>query len=269
MCRLLIALSLILVPACVLAQADPFVIVEPELDDDFFALPQDQVEVDGDWPTDQLTLSEEQTVIIENALDAATVAAEVGGLDPRAYITMSSIWQVRTIPVCWEDATESETFRQMVQDAVESTWETYSSLEFTNWGQCGSDTRGIRIQIADINPRALLGKRIDGVRNGMVLNSTFTNYSPICQNPSYYDFCVWGIAVHEFGHALGYAHEQNRPDTPDECTEPAQGPDGTVSFGLPWDDQSVMNYCNPAWWYQGHLSRYDVYALQQIYGVPS
>jgi hypothetical protein len=259
---------LCLLPALALAQApDPFLIQEPELSDEFVESTQYPYVV-NDWSTDGTTLTQEELDAIEEAFDRAATEPEPGGLDERANILISAIWPVRTIPVCWENATGNDEFRRIVEDAVTLTWQRYSALEFSNWGQCAVDTRGIRIRIADENPRALLGKRIDGVRNGMVLNATFVNYSPICQNPAYYETCVRGIAIHEFGHALGFAHEQNRSDTPDTCTKPAQGPDGTETFGLPWDDHSVMNYCNPVWWNQGGISRLDAYVLQKLYGEP-
>jgi hypothetical protein len=44
----------------------------------------------------------------------------------------------------------------------------------------------------------------------MVLNFTFNNWSPIMKNRRK-DYII-AIAVHEFGHAIGFSHEHNRKD---------------------------------------------------------
>jgi hypothetical protein len=72
--------------------------------------------------------------------------------------------------------------------------------------------------------------------------------------------------VHEFGHALGFAHEQNRPDTPGECKQPPQGTSGDTSLLTPWDAHSVMNYCNSKYNNEGQLSAWDKFALSRMYG---
>ncbi|MCR9136855.1 MAG: M12 family metallopeptidase [Alphaproteobacteria bacterium] len=184
---------------------------------------------------------------------------------PRLELT----WETSSIPVCWENATEdNKWYRSIVQQSIVDTWQSHSGITFSGWENCVSGNRGIRILIADQGPHTKgLGTLLDGKKNGMVLNATYQNWSPSCQNRLAY--CSYVIAVHEFGHALGFAHDQNRPDTPEHC-DLKQGSDGspeTVSW-TPWDEKSVMNYCNPKWSNGGRLSKFDIYLVQRLYGKP-
>ena len=181
------------------------------------------------------------------------------------YVDTTSLWGSPRISVCWENPTTANaTERAWVRDAAEGTWGSVSAVDFVGWGQCTSISRGIRIRIADTGPHVKqLGSRLDGYVNGMELNFTFANWSPSCQYQR--EFCIRAIAVHEFGHALGFAHEQNRPDRPSTCTEPAQGSSGNLMIGA-WDLQSVMNYCNPDWNGNGQLSATDIAGVVQLYG---
>jgi len=153
----------------------------------------------------------------------------------------SSIWKTLEIPVCWESMDPNfETQRQWVRQATVNSWEKNSSLRFTGWGGCQSNSRGIRIAVSDINPHVkALGSDLNGFVNGMVLDFTFERWSPECGRPHRRQSCIETIAVHEFGHALGFSHEQNRADAP-ACRGEKQGTNGDT-YITPYDLNSVMN----------------------------
>ncbi len=176
-------------------------------------------------------------------------------------------WPVREIAVCWENPSAADgSYRGITRQAIAETWERHSDLRFTGWGPCTPASRGIRIKIEDVGPYAdAIGRYLDARPNGVVLNFTFQNWEPGCQENRGY--CVAVIGAHEFGHALGFTHEQNRPDAPDWCQERAQGTVGDY-FLTEYDPSSIMNYCNQQWMGDGQLSQRDIEALQTFYGRP-
>lgn len=175
--------------------------------------------------------------------------------------------------VCWENygpAMQRE--HQLVQDAVADTWQKHSKLEFRGWQACAPKSSGIRIFVhddaADGPHTKGLGRALDGKHRGMVLDFTFDSWSDECkETPETRDTCIKSIAVHEFGHAIGFAHEQNRPDKPGECRELAQGSSAGAVMLTPYDAHSVMNYCNEKYNNDGQLSALDIIALQKMYGT--
>jgi hypothetical protein len=82
--------------------------------------------------------------------------------------------------------------------------------------------------------------------------------------------CFKYAAIHEFGHVLGYAHEQNRSDLPAGVTDCAHvGNPGNTTFG-PWDFWSVMNYCSTSattYASRGLLTPYDTFGTTVKYGA--
>ena len=204
--------------------------------------------------------------------------AEIGKLASKLQAPLTTKWDQLEIPVCWENPTAQDAQgRHWVEQAVQETWELHSLVDFVGWNECLPNSRGIRIVIedpvqnlskkTDNGPHVKkLGKDLDGLRNGMSLNFTFNNWSNICRNNL--QPCIKAIAVHEFGHALGFAHEQNRLDAPIECRAEKQGGDGDTYLTY-YDLTSIMNYCNPNWNGNGKLSSSDITGLQKWYGWPA
>lgn len=185
----------------------------------------------------------------------------------KAYPDLSSKWENGIVFVCWENPSDSDyIYRKLVQVAITNTWEHHSRLRFLGWNKCQISTTGIRILIKDVGPHVVaLGNRMDGKKNGMVLNFTFEIWGSKCEPNKKH--CIKIIAVHEFGHAIGFAHEHSRPDTPGECNRQISTIKGDTTL-TPWDKNSVMNYCNPKYNNDGELSKFDIKAVQYIYGKP-
>ncbi len=188
-------------------------------------------------------------------------AQRIGQVTQGISTLESGIWPDRTCAVCWENPVDANaTQRAWVKDAVSSTWEKESEFRFTGWGTCTANSRGIRILIANEQPRTKgLGTQLDGKKDGMVLNFNWSE----CNETS--EQCARKIGTHEFGHTLGFAHEQNRKDAPIACQAEAQGTTGDWWI-TPFDVNSVMNYCNPKWNNGGQLSEMDKYGVRLLYG---
>jgi len=173
---------------------------------------------------------------------------------------------ITKIKVHWENTNSGYYQERMwVEEAINETWENYANVDFYGWKDYDNSGKGIRIFIDNMarpNCKAL-GSRIDGLFAGMVLNFEFLGGFQC--NSRTRKHCIKAIAVHEFGHALGIAHEQERPDC--QCNEhPRLGYSSGGYFVTPCDISSVMNYCNPRWNNDGMLSYYDIQGIQAVYG---
>jgi hypothetical protein len=203
---------------------------------------------------------------LSQTMSDATALVPAGHSLERDYGTVirASKWPSFTISVCWENLSPAQQhFADVTRQAVQDTWEHYSKVRFNGWGACQAADKGIRIRVSDELPHTMaIGKYLDAYPSGMVLNFTFQDWGAGCQARA--DFCAYAISAHEFGHALGFTHEQQTANSRPMCdNEPSdfQGDYLVVKY----DPNSIMNLCNPQWNGNGQLSALDIAAVARFY----
>jgi hypothetical protein len=105
---------------------------------------------------------------------------------------------------------------------------------------------------------------------GVAYTAGVTNVSLIQDETSVYQPRFRYQVAHEFGHALGFGHEMDRPDSVGICTDGAKAttPSSTDYLGTAYDGNSIMNYCagdGLAGTFLTNPSGADVYGARQGY----
>jgi len=158
---------------------------------------------------------------------------------------------------------------------VQGTWEHHANLNFTGWEACPTegDAQHVRMRIdAYGNENSGAQGRAPVFGTGALSTAADKRSGIIFQfNPdgTANQGRVEYIAVHEFGHVLGFMHEQDsvgNVEGPAHCDQ-ITGSGNNAKPVTEYDKDSIMNYCNKFGNMRGDLSDIDIKGVHEVYGI--
>jgi len=221
----------------------------------------------------------------------------VGSANQELYL-LGKTWPGGSVSVCFDsqDGNNSALLSQ-ARKLLADSWSSAANISFTGWGSCNylatttarsfvavhfaAGTNGV----TSVRGR-VAAKPVATALCGPFVSTCFTpgvtHVTLISDDPDRFQQQFRYEVIHEFGHALAFAHEQERPDnwtvanTPIFCNQ-TQGtikalPGGTTETTF-FDVASIMDYCTTEPLVGGpfrtSLSAGDIQGVRKVYGRKS